>query len=85
MPGEVRILLFGPARAAVGRPALDRALGPALGTVGDVVDGLGDEFPALRPVLRTSRFALNGRYGADRATRLVDGDELAVHPPYSGG
>lgn len=85
VPRSVRLLLFGPARSAVGRAVLDRAL-PAEGErLGDLIARLGSEYAALRPVLKASRLVVNGRYAKDPSVRLHDGDEVAIHPPYSGG
>ncbi len=81
----MRLLLFGPAREAVGRAALDRPLAAEGATLGELVDAVAEEFLALRPVLQASRLAVNGRYASDRRLRLAPGDEIAVHPPYSGG
>ena len=41
-------------------------------------------FPVLEPGRGSLRFARNGDY-AEAATRLVDGDEVAMIPPVSGG
>ena len=46
--------------------------------------GLIERFPVLAPGRSSMRFARNGAY-ADPATRLVDGDEVAMIPPVSGG
>jgi MoaD family protein len=77
----VRVRLFGPARDAAGRStdAFDGA------TVGDVLDAAvlryGTGFAAL---LGTCRVWVNGEQaGAEHP--LVDGDEVAVLPPVSGG
>lgn len=81
----VRVLLFGPARTAVGRATLERRLSPEGARLADLVAALETEFVALRPVLRSSRLVVNGRYAEDRALPLREGDEVAIHPPYSGG
>jgi sulfur-carrier protein len=81
----VRLLLFGPARQAVGRSTVLRALPTPSGTLEELMDALGAEFPSLRPILRTSRVAVNGVYATERKLRLCAGDEVAIHPPFSGG
>lgn len=84
MAGSVRVLFFATAREAVGRPSIDWALPTPTASVGAVVAELSARFPKLGPVLRSSRLVKNGEYVNDGA-RVVAGDELAVHPPYSGG
>ncbi len=46
---------------------------------------LTEQYPRLRPILRSSRFLRNGEYLEDLATLIGVNDELAVHPPYGGG
>jgi MoaE-MoaD fusion protein len=53
-------------------------------TVEDAWRALVAAFPALAPGRASVRFARNGDY-ADAATRLADGDEVAMIPPVSGG
>lgn len=81
----VRLLLFGPARQAAGRSSMLRPLPSTSGTLEELVGALGVEFPSLRPLLRSCRVAVNGVYATDRTRPLHAGDEVAIHPPYSGG
>jgi molybdopterin synthase catalytic subunit len=53
-------------------------------TVADAWDALVADFPSLTPGRGSVRFARNGAY-ADPTTVLVDGDEVAMIPPVSGG
>lgn len=79
------MLFFATAREAVGLPSVDREV-PATGsTIGAVLSGIAEEHPRLEPVLKGSRFVRNGQYVRGSQTRVVPGDEIAVHPPYSGG
>ena len=80
-----RVLLFASAREAVGRASLRISYrqGEQLSTV---LERLFRRYPALG---RTNhyRYALNGEF-VDKApgeVRLVDAEELAILPPYSGG
>ena len=83
--GRVTVLLFGPAREAVGRATLLWEV-PAAGLRADeIVAGLRARYPRLGATLTSSRFVRNGRYLASLAIRLRPGDEFAVHPPYGGG
>jgi molybdopterin converting factor small subunit len=88
-PAAVRVLLFAAAReAAGGRSSL--TVHPGKGgplALGELLDRVVQECPALRPVLRHSRIAVNGGYVAREARDLPLGphDEVAILPPYSGG
>jgi molybdopterin converting factor small subunit len=78
--------LFATAREAVGVGALSwpvPAGGIALRTL---LDQLGGRYRKLKPILPGCRFFVNGELVTQPGRRrLVHGDELAVHPPYSGG
>jgi MoaD family protein len=82
----VTLRLFASAREAAGRGAdeYDVAVTP---TVGAVLDAAGSAYgPTFTAVLETARVWVNGdEPAAGRATKLVDGDEVAVLPPVSGG
>ena len=82
----VTLLLFASAREAAGRGVdeYDLAAAPSVGALLDAATSkYGSTFEA---VLATARVWVNGDEPADgRATRLVDGDEVAVLPPVSGG
>jgi MoaD family protein len=82
----VRLRLFARAREAAGTASAEYDE-TDLATLRDLLDraraGYGAEFTA---VLETSRVWVNGDDPADGdATRLQDGDEVAVLPPVSGG
>ena len=79
----VRLRLFAGAREAAGTATADWEAA----SVGELLDAAraayGDEFAA---VLAASRVWVNGDEPAlGDATPLVDGDEVAVLPPVSGG
>ena len=82
----VTLRLFAAAREAAGRGADQYDL-DATPSVGAVLDAAGSAYgPQFEAVLATSRVWVNGDEPADgRATRLADGDEVAVLPPVSGG
>jgi len=85
MPGRVTVLLFATARVAVGTARLPWPVDSGSVTARSLIRSLGNRYPKLAPVLRTSRFVLNGRYLTTLTTRVRPGDEFAVHPPYGGG
>jgi molybdopterin converting factor small subunit len=85
MGGVVRIRLYATAREAAGTATIRRPVGPSGILVRNLLEELGTERPGLATALRHARFARNGTYLRGTGARLRDGDELAVHPPYSGG
>ena len=82
---SVRVRLFATARRAAGWTSRTLPVSRAGVTVAELVDRLRSTWPALVPVLRTSRFVRNGAYLESLEVRLRPGDELSVHPPYGGG
>ena len=85
MGAPVRILLFATAREAVGRPSLERTVPPSGTSLSELLSELAREHPGLRPILAASRIVRNGEYVSVNRQRVRPGDELAIHPPYSGG
>ena len=85
MPRAVSVRLFATAREAAGTESIAHEVGPGGIPLRDLLRELAAGRPALAKILRHSRFARNGTYVRGMATRLHPGDELAVHPPYSGG
>jgi MoaD family protein len=83
---SVTLLLFAAAREAAGRgnEQFDLEAAPTVGVLLDTAaSAYGATFGA---VLATARVWVNGDEPASgRATPLVDGDEVAVLPPVSGG
>ncbi len=82
---RVRVLLFATAREAAGRGRLELTIPEAGARVDAVLEELRDRYPRLAPVLATSRIFVNGESVARRTAPLAPDDELAIHPPYSGG
>jgi len=83
---SVTLRLFAAAREAAARASDEYDLA-ATPSVGALLDAAGSAYgPTFAAVLETSRVWVNGDEPADgRATRLADGDEVAVLPPVSGG
>jgi MoaD family protein len=82
----VTLRLFAAAREAAGRGAEEYDVDATL-TVGALLDAARSAYgPTFEAVLATARVWVNGDEPTDgRATRLVNGDEVAVLPPVSGG
>ncbi|HUI38679.1 MAG TPA: MoaD/ThiS family protein [Thermoplasmata archaeon] len=83
--GEVRLLLFATAREAVGKASLSVRI-PRTGLpLRGFLEALAHDHPGLGPILPGCRIARNGRYVPGPSARVRPGDEIAVHPPFSGG
>jgi molybdopterin converting factor small subunit len=82
-PLVVTVLLFGPAREAVGRSRTVMEL-PTPVTAAKVVDALSTAHPNLAPLLDRSRLVVNRRY-VDGDASVGPDDEVAIIPPVSGG
>ena len=83
--GSVRLLLFATVREAVGRSEVVRSV-PARGTtIAELLAELQRDHPPVTALLRSCRFARNGRYVRATTAKLRPGDDLAIHPPFSGG
>ena len=80
---EVQVRVFAALRQALGVASLSLDLPPGA-TVALVLERLGADYPAARPVLSRALVAVNHDY-VDQTQVLVAGDEVAVFPPVSGG
>ncbi|MGE5461092.1 MAG: MoaD/ThiS family protein [Solirubrobacterales bacterium] len=81
MTPKVRVRLFAALRDEAGAPVVE-AEGA---TAGEVVDALAECFGArFAKIASVGQVVVNGER-ASRDTVLVEGDELAVLPPVSGG
>jgi molybdopterin synthase catalytic subunit len=78
---RVHVRLFASYREAAGTSRLDRSLA-AGATVADLLEALASQIPALQRA--PGMVAVNQTY-VPPATRLEDGDEVALIPPVSGG
>lgn len=80
---RVSVLLFAAAADAAGLARVDVEIEPGAGA-GEVLDLVAARCSGAAAVLRQSALAVNERY-ATRATRVQDGDVVAIIPPVSGG
>ena len=79
----VKVRFFAAPREAIGTGDIERRI-PAGSTVGDLIDLLTEEYPALRPYTRFVSVAVNRAYVGMQSV-LHDGDEVACLPPVGGG
>jgi molybdopterin converting factor small subunit len=84
-PAPVRLLPVATAREATGSAALPVTV-PDRGTsVEELLEEPRLGASGLARVLKDCRVARNGRYIRGPSARVRQGDELAIHPPFSGG
>ena len=79
----IRVRFFAAPREAIGETEIEREI-PAGTTVGELIQLLTQEYPALRPYTRFISVAVNRAY-VGMQTELHDGDEVACLPPVGGG
>ncbi len=80
---SIRVLLFGPEAAALGRDHILVALEPG-DNCAALLERLHADFPALRPSLAAARLAVNSEFAPpDHPVRA--GDEVALIGMVSGG
>jgi len=80
---RVTVLLFAAARVRAGSPTWVVELAePA--TVADLKAALGESCPALVPLMKSSRVAVDATYAADDHPISLT-SEVAIIPPVSGG
>ncbi len=80
---EVRVLFFGALKDVVRRES-DVLVLPANATLEDLVRHYREANPNLEKFLSSIAISVNQEY-ASRATKLKNGDEIALLPPVSGG
>ena len=78
----IRVRLFASLREKTGTSATESKLAPGA-TLADLLEELHGRFPELRSCGRVA-YAVNSEY-AKLEQALVDGDEVALIPPVSGG
>jgi molybdopterin converting factor subunit 1 len=79
----VRLRFFASVRERLRRREAEWTL-PDTATVSDLWTALCAEYPQLEPLEAAMTFAVNREY-VPRDHRLLDGDEVALIPPVSGG
>lgn len=79
----VRILFFSVLREKLGRGSVELSYAEAV-PAREVIDELVATYPAIAPYRNTIRIAVNETY-VDEAHTVVNGDEMALITPVSGG
>lgn len=79
----IRVLYFARIREKLGLDAEEIEVEEG-STVGDVLDGLAMRYEIVRGLQAALRAGVNDRY-ASRGVVLMDGDEVALLSPVSGG
>ncbi len=80
---NVGVELFAQARDLAGASLLQVEV-PSTATVADLKASLGEQVPALRPLLPHLLVAIDNSY-ASGDSRLREGSTIACFPPVSGG
>ncbi|MGH9495717.1 MAG: molybdopterin converting factor subunit 1 [Candidatus Sulfotelmatobacter sp.] len=80
---KVRVLFFGMLKEVAGRPSETVELADG-STAQSLLAELTENYPRIRELLGSVAVAVNREYSAPD-TRLLDGDEVALLPPVSGG
>jgi len=81
----IRVRGFATARTALGGRLREVPAPPEGLRLGRLLETLVVEFPRLGPLLPSCRVFLNEKLTRSMTTRVRPGDEVALHPPYSGG
>ncbi|MBX2811458.1 MAG: molybdopterin converting factor subunit 1 [Myxococcales bacterium] len=81
---KVQVRLFAICRERTGKDNVELSFTQNVVTVGELLDALVRQEPALRDLRSAVRVAVNQTF-AHHQTPVQDGDELALIPPVSGG
>jgi molybdopterin synthase catalytic subunit len=80
---QITIKFFARLRETIGTNSLERVFNEGT-TVGQLIEALQNEFPALNQPLARTIISVNREF-SDLQTLLKAGDEVAFFPPVSGG
>ncbi|MHB1697072.1 MAG: molybdenum cofactor biosynthesis protein [bacterium] len=80
---NVQVRLFAAFKEIIGKNQLDLQI-PDGSSVKDVIAIIGETYPGVKEVLMISKYAVNMEYD-DTARKLLEGDEITVIMPVSGG
>ncbi len=79
----IKVLLFAQARQIVGSESKEITLASGA-SIADLKQSLADAVPQLAELLTRSNIALDQKYATDEDI-VIDGVEVALIPPVSGG
>ena len=80
---SIKVRLFALYRERLKKSELTLVV-PAGSTVRELTEQLAREYPEIGPLLAHTAIAVNEEY-TDNSRTLIEGDELALLPPVSGG
>jgi molybdopterin synthase catalytic subunit len=80
---KVTVKFFGRLRELIGQGTLERELADH-STASDLIQSLQGEFPQLAKVVSRTIISVNREFAAMQTT-LIEGDEVGLFPPVSGG
>jgi molybdopterin converting factor subunit 1 len=80
---KIRILLFAAAREMAQRPSIEVETSSGV-SIETLRQKIASDFPQLKGIMATSRFAVNQAF-VDDAAMVDDRCEVACIPPVSGG
>lgn len=78
------VFFFAAAREKTGTKEISSFKLPSHSTVEDFLDIISQQYPLLTEILDTVGIAVNEEY-VELEHKLVDGDQIAIIPPISGG
>ena len=80
----ITVILFAILKDKAGRDTLQIKAGPS--TVSELLKQIASEYPALTDMLAAGRVTVSVNHEfAKQNSRIQDGDEVAIMPPFSGG
>lgn len=80
---NITVQVFARAKELVGESQVEVAL-PESACVRDLREALGEQYPALRPLVGSLLVAIGNEYAAD-TTMIEPTSKIACFPPVSGG
>jgi len=81
---RIKVLLFATLRERAGGAKFIELTLPDGATMGMLKEQIAREYPTLSPSMKSVLATINREYAADE-TMLLEGAELALFPPVSGG
>ncbi len=80
---NIKVRLFAAFKEIIGKSQLDLQI-PEGSSVKDVIAVIEETYPAVKKIVQISKYAVNMEY-IDAGKKLIDGDEITIIMPVSGG